>query len=234
MPHPQRFGGYLWFRAKGRAHVSWRSPRAIQKPVSDARESRKTSVRHSRVRARASKSRVGFLRVCARVMGFCKGVGTGHHVAPIDSNAGRLAAPPDLLAVAASRWVLRGKVMPPLTRARYGVLLYNEKRHVLHEVLRGWVILLGMGYWYDAPTGTMRRTSKPTRVPKKERPLCGARCRSGRPCRSRVVVDGGRLRHRCRLHGGLSTGPKTAEGRARIAAAQRSRWASWLARIGTP
>src|ERR1700694_2596506 len=30
---------------------------------------------------------------------------------------------------------------------------------------------------------------------------------------------------RCRFHGGLSTGPKTIEGKARIAAAQRRRWA---------
>jgi hypothetical protein len=29
---------------------------------------------------------------------------------------------------------------------------------------------------------------------------------------------------RCRLHGGLSTGPKTEAGRARIAQAQRRRW----------
>ena len=34
---------------------------------------------------------------------------------------------------------------------------------------------------------------------------------------------------RCRLHGGLSTGPKTPEGRARIAEAQRRRWARWRA-----
>jgi hypothetical protein len=32
-------------------------------------------------------------------------------------------------------------------------------------------------------------------------------------------------RRRCKFHGGLSTGPKTAEGRARIAEAQRRRWA---------
>jgi len=35
------------------------------------------------------------------------------------------------------------------------------------------------------------------------------------------VVPGKR---RCRLHGGLSTGPQTPEGKARIAAAQRERW----------
>lgn len=31
-------------------------------------------------------------------------------------------------------------------------------------------------------------------------------------------------KRRCRFHGGLSTGPKTQEGRERIAAAQRRRW----------
>jgi hypothetical protein len=32
---------------------------------------------------------------------------------------------------------------------------------------------------------------------------------------------------RCRFHGGLSTGPKTEAGRARIAEAQRRRWAAY-------
>jgi hypothetical protein len=31
----------------------------------------------------------------------------------------------------------------------------------------------------------------------------------------------------CPNHGGLSSGPKTAEGRARIAARQRERWQAW-------
>jgi hypothetical protein len=34
-------------------------------------------------------------------------------------------------------------------------------------------------------------------------------------------------KRRCRFHGGLSTGPRTAEGKVRIAAAQRRRWAEW-------
>jgi hypothetical protein len=50
--------------------------------------------------------------------------------------------------------------------------------------------------------------------------LCGARTRRGNPCR-RIVEPGAR---RCRLHGGASTGPRTAEGRQRIADAQRARW----------
>ncbi|MGI3185019.1 HGGxSTG domain-containing protein [Nioella aestuarii] len=33
-----------------------------------------------------------------------------------------------------------------------------------------------------------------------------------------------RGKQRCRMHGGLSTGPKTVEGRARIAEAQKLRW----------
>ena len=36
-------------------------------------------------------------------------------------------------------------------------------------------------------------------------------------------------RTRCRFHGGRSTGPKTAEDKARIAEAQRLRWARWQA-----
>ena len=56
-------------------------------------------------------------------------------------------------------------------------------------------------------------------------PLCGAKTRSGKPC-AKYPISGKR---RCRLHGGLSTGPKTAEGRARIAAAQlkHGRYVNW-------
>jgi hypothetical protein len=49
---------------------------------------------------------------------------------------------------------------------------------------------------------------------------CGARTRRGTACKrpaERNPTTG--TRSRCRLHGGLSSGPKTAEGRARIAAA---------------
>jgi hypothetical protein len=61
---------------------------------------------------------------------------------------------------------------------------------------------------------------------KKRRPRCGARCRDGHPCQARAVWDpvAGQPRNgRCRLHGGLSTGPRTAEGRARIAESNRRR-----------
>lgn len=57
------------------------------------------------------------------------------------------------------------------------------------------------------------------RTPKANRSVCGARTRKGTPCAARVVGD----TERCRMHGGLSTGPKTAEGRVRIAESNRRR-----------
>ena len=46
-------------------------------------------------------------------------------------------------------------------------------------------------------------------------PRCGAKTRQGCPCKSPAMKNG-----RCRMHGGASTGPRTPEGRARIAAAR--------------
>jgi hypothetical protein len=43
-----------------------------------------------------------------------------------------------------------------------------------------------------------------------------------------VKVEFGKAR--CRFHGGLSTGPKTGAGRARIAEAQRRRWREYRER----
>ena len=53
----------------------------------------------------------------------------------------------------------------------------------------------------------------PTQNPMKGR--CGARTRAGTPCLRWPMPNG-----RCRLHGGCSTGPRTAEGLARIRAAR--------------
>ena len=47
-------------------------------------------------------------------------------------------------------------------------------------------------------------------------PRCGSRTRAGSPCRAPAV----RNRKRCRLHGGRSTGPRTAEGLERLRAAR--------------
>ena len=57
---------------------------------------------------------------------------------------------------------------------------------------------------------------KPTKPLKRQ---CGAKTRKGNPCVAQPIPGS----NRCKNHGGLSTGPKTAEGRARIAEAQRAR-----------
>lgn len=52
--------------------------------------------------------------------------------------------------------------------------------------------------------------------PKKQ---CGARARTtGSSCKAKALPNG-----RCKLHGGMSTGPKTPEGRQAIAAATKAR-----------
>ena len=73
----------------------------------------------------------------------------------------------------------------------------------------------------------------PARPPRSERPRCGARTRAGGSCAAPVVwPKGGRPRARCRMHGGLSTGPRTAEGRERIAESNRRRAAARRAELG--
>jgi len=54
-------------------------------------------------------------------------------------------------------------------------------------------------------------------------PRCGARCRrNGQPCRAPAMWSKASERYtRCRMHGGASTGPRTAEG------LQKCRRASW-------
>lgn len=52
---------------------------------------------------------------------------------------------------------------------------------------------------------------------------CGALTRKGAPCRCKPLPG----KWRCKFHDGASTGPKTLEGRKRIAEAQRRRWVRW-------
>lgn len=55
-------------------------------------------------------------------------------------------------------------------------------------------------------------SNRPSR--QSERSRCGAYARSTRqPCQAPAMANG-----RCKLHGGLSTGPKTADGKARALA----------------
>jgi len=86
------------------------------------------------------------------------------------------------------------------------------------------------GYWL----GNGLRIKHQWRAPKRlRRQQCGAKCRDGHACRAPVAWD--KLANcprngRCKLHGGLSTGPRTKAGRERIAEAQRQRWRLWRER----
>ncbi|MDX8384772.1 MAG: HGGxSTG domain-containing protein [Ghiorsea sp.] len=48
---------------------------------------------------------------------------------------------------------------------------------------------------------------------------CGAKTRAGTPCKRRDLYNAGR----CKLHGGLSTGATTKEGKEAIAESNRRR-----------
>lgn len=71
--------------------------------------------------------------------------------------------------------------------------------------------------------GVERLSDYPSR---KHPPKCGAMTRKGTPCQAPAYWPKGEPKPRngrCRMHGGLATGPKTAEGKARIRAANRRR-----------
>jgi hypothetical protein len=69
------------------------------------------------------------------------------------------------------------------------------------------------GKWYEID----RNRYHPKRV-------CGARKKTGERCRSKELRRGGK----CKFHGGLSTGARTPEGKAKAIAAMRAGHAKWL------
>ena len=56
---------------------------------------------------------------------------------------------------------------------------------------------------------------EPKNIERNATELCLAKTRSGKLCQKQPIVG----KTKCRLHGGLSTGPKTPEGKARCIAA---------------
>ncbi len=58
---------------------------------------------------------------------------------------------------------------------------------------------------------------------KKLRKICGAKNRRGLPCQCKLLLRG----NKCKFHGGMSTGAKTPEGKARSLAALREGWLLW-------
>lgn len=67
-----------------------------------------------------------------------------------------------------------------------------------------------------------------TRRARDEGRICGAFARStGMPCQCRLLLRGGR----CKLHGGMSTGPTSAQGKQRALEALRRGWREWRERM---
>ncbi len=70
--------------------------------------------------------------------------------------------------------------------------------------------------------GNTTVAARPRRLTRVERPRCGAKTRMGVPCQRPALENG-----RCPNHGGLSSGPKTKHGKARIARTQEERWIAY-------
>jgi hypothetical protein len=66
--------------------------------------------------------------------------------------------------------------------------------------------------WRDSPINEWP-------VPIHWRPICGAKCRDGHSCQRRAIEG----HWRCANHGGKSNGPRTVEGKATIAASNRTK-----------
>lgn len=81
--------------------------------------------------------------------------------------------------------------------------------------LRAWHRTLAKAHTGDAASIAVRLDATRRALALLRPSTCGARCRDGHACRAPRVRD----RRRCKLHGGLSTGPRTDEGRARALAA---------------
>jgi hypothetical protein len=115
-------------------------------------------------------------------------------------------------------------VPQPVVRFDWAKLLARHERTADGFLFSSWDVIIGvvrLVYLASEGRWEYRRRWKEGRGrrSRKRRAFCGARTRKGTPCRARVVSGKGR----CRLHGGCSTGPKTAEGRAAIARSNRRR-----------
>lgn len=90
----------------------------------------------------------------------------------------------------------------------------HTNQEALDRIVREWAHAYRPEFT-DAFTCARMSLDRPTPKPANlARVVCGAtRHRDGQPCEA-LSVPGKR---RCRFHGGMSTGPRTAEGRAKVA-----------------
>ncbi len=102
-------------------------------------------------------------------------------------------------------------------RAEWGRL---TNRAILDAIVTGWAAVNRPEILDVYTCARMTLTGDRDKPAKLARVVCGAtRHRDGQPCEA-LSVPGKR---RCRFHGGASTGPRTAEGKAKVAANLRKR-----------
>lgn len=97
----------------------------------------------------------------------------------------------------------------------------NVNSGILDAILAEWAEMKGLPMASEKPAGIYRHTrandsgGMPAWLTLPHgRQNCAARTKAGHPCRGKALPKTGR----CKWHGGMSTGPKTEEGRARALA----------------
>ena len=129
-----------------------------------------------------------------------------------------------------------GKLAPPdqgqsaTVRARAGIGLTDDAKRMpdpkMSKQMARYRSMLGDEAYASFLRAYIEWRAREDERAAKRRVRCEARTtRKGTPCKN--MSEPGR--RRCKHHGGRSTGPKTVEGRERIAEAQRARWARWRA-----
>lgn len=107
---------------------------------------------------------------------------------------------------------------------RHAVSYWETSDHVdvRAYAVRRMAVVLGVDLQtYVLPLAKFATVANLIPAPPSAPKRCGATNRKGLPCAMKPEPG----KHRCKFHGGRSTGPKTVEGRQRIAEAQRRRWA---------
>lgn len=94
------------------------------------------------------------------------------------------------------------------------------------EVLRLAELIVAEAGWGNEPIRGVNHRALTNALNKLKPRTCGAKTRRGTRCIARALPG----RKRCRNHGGLSTGPRTDEGKAIVAAARRAAFAAKVAR----
>ena len=116
----------------------------------------------------------------------------------------------------------------PHTRASWAAIADAYRAH--HD-------RFGNKVWIDRETGNLVSKHRTPRMPRMDRPRCGARTRKNTHCLAMPIWDDVHDRPRngrCRNHGGLSTGPRTVEGKERAAEARQRGVETRRARAKTP